>query len=37
VETTQVAATILKLLGLNPQDLQAVQIEHTPVLPAVHR
>jgi hypothetical protein len=33
VETTQVAPTILKLLGLNPDYLQAVQIEHTQVLP----
>jgi hypothetical protein len=37
VETTQVAPTILKLLGLNPQELQAVRIEHTGVLPAVQR
>jgi predicted AlkP superfamily pyrophosphatase or phosphodiesterase len=29
VETTQIAPTILKLLGLNPQELQAVQIEGT--------
>jgi len=35
VETTQIAPTILKLLGLNPMALQAVQIEHTPVLPGV--
>jgi hypothetical protein len=35
VETTQIAPTILTLLGLNPQDLQAVQIEHTTVLPAL--
>ncbi|HEX4661390.1 MAG TPA: alkaline phosphatase family protein [Streptosporangiaceae bacterium] len=33
VETTQIAPTILRLLGLNPFDLQAVQIEHTKVLP----
>jgi arylsulfatase A-like enzyme len=33
VETTQVAPTILKLLGLNPLDLQAVVIEHTQALP----
>jgi hypothetical protein len=33
VETTQIAPTILKLLGLNPNYLQAVQIEHTPALP----
>ena len=35
VETTEIAPTILKLLGLNPWALQAVQIEHTPVLPGV--
>ena len=35
VETTQIAPTILTLLGLNPQALQAVQIEHTPVLPGL--
>jgi len=35
VETTQVAPTVLKLLGLNPMDLQAVQIEHTQVLPGI--
>jgi hypothetical protein len=33
VETTQIAPTILKLLGLDPGALQAVQIEHTQVLP----
>ncbi len=33
VETTQIAPTILRLLGLNPQALQAVQIEHTQALP----
>ena len=33
VETTQIAPTILELLGLNPQSLQAVQIEGTKVLP----
>jgi hypothetical protein len=33
VETTQIAPTILALLGLDPQQLQAVQSEHTPVLP----
>jgi hypothetical protein len=33
VETTQIAPTILTLLGLNPNDLQAVQIEHTQILP----
>jgi hypothetical protein len=35
VETTQVAPTILKVLGLNPGALQAVQKEHTPVLPGM--
>jgi hypothetical protein len=35
VETTQIAPTILQLLGLNPRDLQAVRIEHTAVLPGV--
>jgi hypothetical protein len=33
VETTQVAPTILSLFGLDPQALQAVQVEGTPVLP----
>ncbi|HLJ04081.1 MAG TPA: alkaline phosphatase family protein [Solirubrobacteraceae bacterium] len=33
VETTQVAPTILQLLGLNPASLKAVQIEGTQVLP----
>jgi len=33
VETTQIAPTILQLLGLNPSDLKAVQIEHTRTLP----
>jgi hypothetical protein len=32
VETTQIAPTILQLLGLNPLELQAVQIEGTKVL-----
>jgi hypothetical protein len=35
VETTQIAPTILRLLGLNPNYLQAVNIEHTAVLPLV--
>ena len=35
VETTQIAPTILRLLGLNPGELQAVQIEHTRVLPGL--
>jgi hypothetical protein len=33
VETTQIAPTILQLLGLDSNALQAVQIEHTAVLP----
>ncbi|GGU18379.1 alkaline phosphatase family protein [Streptomyces violascens] len=33
VHTTQIAPTILALLGLDPQDLQAVRREHTRVLP----
>jgi flagellar biosynthesis protein FlhA len=32
---TQVAPTILALLGLDPHDLRAVQIEHTSVLPGL--
>jgi hypothetical protein len=35
VETAQVAPTILAALGLDPNALQAVQLEHTQVLPAV--
>lgn len=33
VQTTQIAPTILRLLGLDPTVLQAVQIEQTQVLP----
>src|ERR1700686_271362 len=33
VETTQVAPTILAILGLDPNKLTAVQAEGTPVLP----
>ena len=33
VETTQIAPTILELLGLDPNALQAVQAEHTSALP----
>lgn len=33
VETTQIAPTILKLLGLDPAALKAVRIEHTKALP----
>ena len=35
VETDQVAPTILQLLGLNPQALDAVRIEGTSVLPGI--
>jgi hypothetical protein len=35
VETAQVAPTILKLLGLDPEALDAVRVEGTPVLPAI--
>jgi hypothetical protein len=35
VETTQIAPTILRLLGLDPSDLRAVQLEGTPVLPGL--
>ncbi len=35
VETAQIAPTILAALGLNPNALQAVQQEHTQVLPDV--
>ncbi len=34
VQTLQVAPTVLKALGLDPGQLQAVQLEGTPVLPA---
>jgi hypothetical protein len=37
VETTQIAPTILGLLGLNPRSLQAVRLEHTRGLLAVPR
>ena len=37
VETTQVAPTILQLLGLDPHALRAVQIESTRVLPGIGR
>ena len=33
VQTTQIAPTILKVLGIDPNRLRAVQIEQTPVLP----
>jgi hypothetical protein len=35
VETTQVAPTILRLLGLDPDSLDAVRKEGTPVLPGL--
>ena len=35
VETAQVAPTILKILGLDPNALDAVRIEGTPVLPGL--
>jgi hypothetical protein len=35
VETTQIAPSILGLLGLNPNALDAVRIEHTHVLPGL--
>src|SRR5579859_2052533 len=35
VETAQVAPTILKILGLDPNTLDAVRLEGTPVLPSV--
>jgi arylsulfatase A-like enzyme len=35
VETAQVAPTILQLLGLDPQSLDAVRTEGTPVLPFI--
>jgi Type I phosphodiesterase / nucleotide pyrophosphatase len=35
VRIIQIAPTILALLGLNPQALQAVRIEHTQVLPGL--
>ena len=35
VETSQVAPTILELLGLDPTALDAVKIEGTPVLPSL--
>jgi hypothetical protein len=37
VETTQIAPTILDLLGLDPDALQAVRIEGTQVLPGIAR
>jgi hypothetical protein len=36
VRTRQVAPTILRALGLDPAELQAVRREATPVLPGLH-
>jgi type I phosphodiesterase/nucleotide pyrophosphatase len=36
VETSQVAPTVLKILGLDPNGLDAVRKEGTPVLPGLH-
>jgi hypothetical protein len=33
VQTSQIAPTILKLLGLDPDSLDAVRLEKTPLLP----
>jgi hypothetical protein len=35
VQTTQIAPTILTMLGIDPQMLQAVQLEKTPALPGI--
>jgi hypothetical protein len=35
VATAQIAPTILKILGLNPQELEAVRFERTPILPGL--
>jgi Type I phosphodiesterase / nucleotide pyrophosphatase len=37
VETAQIAPTIIRLLGLDPNALRAVEIEHTQVLPGIGR
>jgi hypothetical protein len=37
VETTQIAPTVLRLLGLDPDALQAVRLEGTQVLPGIGR
>ncbi|MEX3929428.1 hypothetical protein AB4Y36_36275 [Paraburkholderia sp. BR10936] len=36
VQTTEIAPTILRLLGLNPSELDAVKMEQTQVLPDLH-
>jgi arylsulfatase A-like enzyme len=33
VATTQIAPTILRVLGLDPDELEAVRLEHTKALP----
>jgi arylsulfatase A-like enzyme len=35
IATSQVAPTILKALGLDPEALESVRVEHTPVLPGL--
>jgi hypothetical protein len=35
VATTQIAPTILKVLGLDPDELQSVRLEGTRVLPGL--
>jgi len=35
VATSQVAPTILELLGIDPDALKSVRVEHTPVLPGL--
>jgi hypothetical protein len=35
VATTQIAPTILKALGLEPQELEAVRLEGTQILPGL--
>ncbi|MEU7874080.1 hypothetical protein [Dactylosporangium sp. NPDC049140] len=35
VRTAQIAPTVLRLLGLEPGELQAVRAEHTAVLPGI--
>ncbi|HVC00276.1 MAG TPA: alkaline phosphatase family protein [Candidatus Dormibacteraeota bacterium] len=35
VQTTEIAPTIIKALGLNPKALQAVRMEHTRILPGL--
>jgi arylsulfatase A-like enzyme len=35
VATTQIAPTILKVLGIDPDELDGVRIEGTPVLPGL--